>query len=306
MDYINNSERNVDFNFLENIDDNTKSKIFNQVVRCTDLKDEKYISMLASLDLVYENGFSILNIPSKKMKLLIDYGILCMTERILKDIRANYPDVRYYFIRKNLDEYLNIMTTSLILQEEVLKILSWDLPDEKKLALLQLTDESVSIVGKGYTLRITMYILENLLDLEDIPSLYQDFQELPLEIQEFIVHYAENHIDSIIDGETQASDQLELKLLASNHIDEDEKSRLILTMIPEVSKEKCKKCFEIAGQAEFAKIFETYAKPKILKTGLNKTILDALISRGWLYDYHDNQHDGDYYSVRRNEPNKKS
>ena len=92
--------------------------------------------------------------------------------------------------------------------------------------------------------------------------------------------------------------------LASNHIDEDEKSRLILTMIPEVSKEKCKKCFEIAGQAEFAKIFETYAKPKILKTGLNKTILDALISRGWLYDYHDNQHDGDYYSVRRNEPNR--
>lgn len=306
VNYINNSERNVDFNFFEDIDDNTKSKIFNQVVRCTDLKDEKYISMLASLDLVYENGFSILNIPSKKMKLLIDYGILCMTERILKDIRANYPDVRYYFIRKNLDEYLNIMTTSLILQEEVLKILSWDLPDEKKLALLQLTDESVSIVGKGYTLRITMYILENLLDLEDIPSLYQDFQELPLEIQEFIVHYAENHIDSIIDGEIQASDQLELKLLASNHIDEDEKSRLILTMIPEVSKEKCKKCFEIAGQAEFAKIFETYAKPKILKTGLNKTILDALISRGWLYDYHDNQHDSDYYSVRRNEPNKKS
>lgn len=53
VDYINNSERNVDFNFLEDIDDNTKSKIFNQVVRCTDLKDEKYISMLASLDLVY-------------------------------------------------------------------------------------------------------------------------------------------------------------------------------------------------------------------------------------------------------------
>ena len=142
-----------------------------------------------------------------------------------------------------------------------------------------------------------MYILENLLDLEDIPSLYQDFQELPLEIQEFIVHYAENHIDSIIGGEIQASDQLELKLLASNHLDEDEKTGLILTMIPEVSKEKCKKCFEI---------FEKYAKPKILKAGLNKAILDALISRGWLYDYHDNQHDGDYYSVRRNEPNKKS
>lgn len=305
VNYINNGKENVRLNSLDN-NDKLRTQIFNQIIQCADLKDERYIGMLVSLNQSYENGFSVLNIPSKKMKLLIDYGILHMTEKVLKDIRANYPDVQYYFIQKNLDVYLDIMTTSLILQEEVLEILSWNLPDEKKLALLQLTDEPVSIVGKGYTLRVTMYILENLLDLEDIPSLYQDFQELPLEIQEFIVHYAENHIDSIIGGEIQASDQLELKLLASNHLDEDEKTGLILTMIPEVSKEKCKKCFEIAGRAEFAKIFEKYAKPKILKAGLNKAILDALVSRGWLYDYHDNQHDGDYYSVRRNEPNKKS
>lgn len=306
VDYVNNSEGNVDFNLLEDIDDNTQSKIFNQIIRCTDLKDEKYISMLASLNRVYENGFSILNIPNKKIKLLTDYGILCMTEKNLKDIRTNYPDARYYFIKKNLDEYLFIMTTSLILQEEVLEILSWDLPDEKKLALLQLSDEPISIVGKGYTLRIAMYILENLLDLEDIPSLYQNFKEMHLEIQEFIVHYAENHIDPIIDAEIPISKELKLRLLSSNHIDKDDKSRLILTIIPEESREKCKKCFEIVGLSEFVKIFETYAKPKILKTQLNQAILDALINRGWLYDYYDNKHDSDYYSVRRNEPNKKS
>ena len=56
---------------------------------------------------------------------------------------------------------------------------------------------------------------------------------------------------------------------------------------------------------EFAAIFNSHAKPKILKDDQNKKILDILVDREWIYDYIDYPYDNNYYTVRRNAPSKK-
>ena len=76
-------------------------------------------------------------------------------------------------------------------------------------------------------------------------------------------------------------------------------------MLPYISKNNCKICFDAIGLTEFSKIFETYAKPKIQKTENNQKILDAMIARGWLYDYRESPQDSNFYMIRRKEPNKK-
>ena len=81
-------------------------------------------------------------------------------------------------------------------------------------------------------------------------------------------------------GKVKAADGLKTKLLASENVNLDNKYKLLLAMLPYISKNNCKTCFDAIRLTEFSKIFEPYAKPKIQKTENNQQILDAMIARG--------------------------
>lgn len=305
VSFINNSGQDISLKILENQDNDLQSKMFNQIVETTQIDNVHYIQMLTSLKRYYGRGFGFEDIPDEKMKLMFDYDIIRMTEDNLKDIRESYPNVIYYFIRVNFEKYLEIMTTQLLVHEEVLEILTWDVDDEAKLALLKLSKAPISVVNMNYTAEVASYILHNLLEPKDIPVLYADFSSQIVAVQLFVVSYAEKQIDSIISGKVKAADGLKTKLLASENVNLDNKYKLLLAMLPYISKNNCKTCFDAIRLTEFSKIFEPYAKPKIQKTENNQQILDAMIARGWLYDYRDSPHDSNFYMIRRKEPSKK-
>lgn len=305
VNFINNSGQDISVKSIESQDKDLPSKMFNQIVETTQIDNVHYIQMLKSLNRYYGRGFGFEDIPDEKMKLLFDYDIIRMTEDNLKDIRKNYPSVLYYFIRINFEEYLEILTVQLLVHEEVLEILTWEVTNEAKLALLKLSKAPISIINKDYTEEITAYILQNRLEPKDIPVLYANYPSNIGEVQSFVVSYAEKQIDSIISGNVEANERLKIRLLASENIDLGKKYKLLLAMLPYISKNNCKLCFDAIGLTEFSKIFETYAKPKIQKTENNQKILDAMIARGWLYDYRESPQDSNFYMIRRKEPNKK-
>lgn len=305
VNFINNASQDISLQILKKQDKDLQSKMFNQIVETTEIKNRQYIQMLKSLNRYYGSGFGFENIPEEKIKLLFDYDIIRMTEDNLKDIRENYPSVIYYFIRGNFEKYLEIMTAQLLVNEEVLEILTWDVDDEAKLALLKLSKDPISVVSKNYSERVTVYILENRLEPKDIPVLYTNFSKQIVAVQAFVVNYAEKQLDLIASGKEKTDDGLKIKLLASNTVNLDKKYKLLLAMLPYISQSCCKTCFDAIGLTEFSKIFETYAKPKIQKTENNQQILDAMIARGWLYDYRDSPHDSNSYLIRRKEPSKK-
>lgn len=305
VSFINNSGQDISLKILENQDNDLQSKMFNQIVETTQIDNVHYIQMLTSLKRYYGRGFGFEDIPDEKMKLMFDYDIIRMTEDNLKDIRESYPNVIYYFIRVNFEKYLEIMTAQLLVNEEVLEILTWDVADEAKLTLLKLSKTPISVVNKNYTAKVVAYILHNRLEPKDIPVLYADFSNQIEAVQLFVVSYAEKQVDSIISGKAKAADGLKIKLLASENVNLDNKYKLLLAMLPYISKNNCKTCFDAIRLTEFSKIFEPYAKPKIQKTENNQQILDAMIARGWLYDYRDSPHDSNFYMIRRKEPSKK-
>jgi len=171
--------------------------------------------------------------------------------------------------------------------------------------LLKHSNTPISIVSKGYSTAVSLYILQNRLDTKDMQALCVEYSKLAEEIKQFVISYAEQKIDSIITGGLNASNDLKLQILSSANVSEGNKYKLLFKMREGIGKPVAKACFEHMKLVEFVKIFDSHAKPKIPKNDQNKKVLDVLVSREWVYDYPDYPHDNQYYTVRRNAPSKK-
>ena len=306
IEFINETDQRVNLSTIQqNCDEDTCIDLFEQIIVCKELANEKYIQMLTSMGRQYINGFSVSGIPEDKLLLVIDAGIIRMSQDSLKFIRSNYPTVRYQFIRKNLKEFVSIMTPQLDIYDEVVEILLWEVGDETKLSLLEHSNKPISVVNKGYSIGVTLYILQNRLDITDMQTLCVEYSKLDNDIKDFVISYAEKNVHRIIDGSLNSSDDLKLKMLGSMNVSESNKYKLLCNMLDIVNKTLGKACFEQMKLIEFAKIFSSRAKPKILKNDQNKKVLDILVDREWIYDYTDYPYDTNYYTVRRNAPSKK-
>lgn len=304
--FVNKNDARLNFRPLVDQYGNKKgAKWFSDVMACNEIRTDKYIEILKSCGFYYSDGFTIAEIADEKMKLLIDKNLVRFSEESLKFIRTNYPPVLYRFIRKCFNDYVEGMNQSMFNHAELLEILSWDVSDEQKLKLLKFANKPISVVDKGYSTLVTMYILQNRRDINDMQKLCLEYSRLADEIKPIVVDYAQSKIDSIINGSLDSSTDLKLLLLGQANISDSNKYRLLLKMLASVDKQQGKLCFERMLLNEFSKIFVAHAKPKIPKSDQNKKILDVLVNRGWIYDYPEYQHDSNYYTVRRNAPSKK-
>ena len=153
ISYIN--RYNIDLDFSKSEYDDSKEKLFENITTCNDIEDSKYKQILLSLGFIY-NNFHFAEISEDKITILIDTNIIHMTENNLKFVRLNYHEQLYHFIRANIEEYIEIMTCNLLEQEELLEILDWDISDEQKIKLLELTDSEISIINKNYSVAVAL------------------------------------------------------------------------------------------------------------------------------------------------------
>lgn len=100
-----------------------------------------------------------------------------MTADNLIFMRENYPNHKFYFIRKNIEKYIDIIEDALFSQEELLEILTWKIGDELKISLLEFTDEKISIIGSDYSPAVCLHILNNSFVESDLPELFSSFEQ---------------------------------------------------------------------------------------------------------------------------------
>ena len=159
ISYINRCDIDLNFSKTE-YDEDTKEKLFDSAIICNDINNSKYKQILVSLEFFYDN-FDIAEIADDKIIILIDTDIIRMTADNLKFMRENYLNLKFYFIRKNIEKYIDIMDDALFSQEELLEILIWDISDELKIQLLEFSNNEISIIGKNYSPVICLHILNN-------------------------------------------------------------------------------------------------------------------------------------------------
>lgn len=302
ISYINRYDIELDFSKLE-YKESIKEKLFDAIIICNDIKNSKYKQILVSLKYYY-NNFDLLNIPSDKLIILIDTSIIRMTVDNLNFLRDNYPDEKFHFIRHNLDEYVDIMSRDLFLQEELLEILTWDISDEVKIKLLEFSDDAISVIGKNYSTDVCLYILNNNFMDSDLISLFSSYDQWEASIQEIILDYAARNVTSIIDTPKNVSERLKDDLLHADILNREIKIDLLISMMPALSKDNIKKYLVLLGLENYNKIFETHSRPRFKISEENENLLTAFKKSGLIENYEESLDRKGYYKIVRTKTRK--
>lgn len=296
ISYINRCNINLDFSKSEY--DDSKEKLFKNITTCNAIEDSKYKQILLSLGLTYRN-FRYVEISDDKITILVDTKIIQMTEDNLKFIRLIYHEQLYHFIRANIEEYIEIMTCNLLEQEELLEILDWDISDEQKIKLLELTDSEISIINKNYSVAVALYILKNNHDDSDLPKLFSSYEDWDDSIKDIISNYAAKDIESIIDNPSDVSKKLIINLFHSNKITRDDKIDLFIALIPSLNIECIKECLKLLNLKNHLKIFESHSRPRFEINVENDKLLLALKENNLIDDYYENPTMEGYYKISK-------
>lgn len=302
ISYINRCDIDLDFSKTEYNED-TKRKLFDSVIICDSIKNSKYEQILVSLKFVYDD-FGITEISDDKIIILIDTNIIRMTAENLEFMRENYPSYNFYFIRKNIEKYVDIMDDALFSQEELLEILTWDVSDEAKIKLLEFSDDEISVIGKNYSPVVCLHILNNNFAESDLSDLFSSFEQWDNSIQSKIFEYAIRNIVNIIDDPKSASEKLKNDLLHSDKVNRDVKIDLLIAMMPDLSVDYIKEILTLLNLTNYLKIFDTRSRPKFEITDENEKLLIAFKEKNLIDSYEESPEKEGYYKIVRLKPKK--
>ena len=302
ISYINKCDIELDFSKLED-EESIKEKLFESVVKCGDILNPKYNQILVSLGFYYDD-FALMNIQSDKLIILINTGIITMTAGNLSFLRDNYPDQKLCFIRKNIDRYVDIMSDDLFVQEELLEILTWDISDDQKIKLLEFSSDAISIIGKNYSTKVCMYILDHNFISSDLCSLFASFEQWDVPVQKKIFNHAVTNVTCIIDDPNSASEKLKYDLLKTDRLNRVTTIDLFVAMISHLDTEHIKEILILLNLTDYLKLFDTHARPSFKINDENEQLLTAFREKGVICDFEENPKREGYYKITKPKPAK--
>lgn len=305
ISFINRSSKRLDYTQKDQYTDDEREGLFDAVVCNNDIDNTRYIDILTSLRFGYD-VFDVQGISNDKVKLLIDHQIIKMNAETLVFMRKHYADVVFYFIEKYAQEYASIMNSKIFSHEELLVVLNWPIEDDIKLSLLGHANESISIVGKHYSLPVRTYILQNNLDIADIDGLFREYSMLETEIKQFAFKYAVANIKMLIEKASRIDIELAKTVLEYETVDYDDKVDLLLALLPVIDKPFASKYLSYLELDEFIKIFDSRLRPRYTVNPMSTKILNAFQKKGWIFEYPKDEEKPEYYTIRRFPPKVKS
>lgn len=297
ISFINRCDLKLDFSKLE-YEETIKEIFFDCLIECATIANSKYEEILVSFGWYY-NNFDIKSISDDKIVILINTRIIRMTADNLKSLRENYPDHVLSFIRKNIEEYVNIMSSDLFSQEELLEILSWEISDELKIKLLEFSDNAISVIGRNYSTEVCLYILNNNFENSDLMSLFSSFEQWDDLIQAKIFDYAVRSIPSIINNLGDVSEKLKDNLLHTDKLDKSIKIDLFVAMTPTLSPKQIDEGLTLLDLSQYSKIFDERSRPRFEINSESKKLLGAFQKKGLIYGYEEDQSKEGYYKIVR-------
>lgn len=304
IDFVNNFPSALDFTEAVTVYGNEKAEgLFDAVVVCSLLENQKYRQILVSLGFTYDD-FGVPNISDDKLVILINENIVKMNPETLGFIRENYSNQVSCFIQKHIGEYIEIMTTDLFSIEELTEILSWDIADELKIGLLEFTNEKISIIGKNYTPAVCTYILSNNFLIDDLGELFSSFDKWDNSIQSIIVTFSIEYVTDIINNPKEISESLKEKLMQSEALSRDTKIELLIAMLPNMKEDAIKEKLILLDLSDYIKLFEIRSRPKFKINTTNENLLTAFKESNWIDNYEEDAEKGGYYKVIRKKPAK--
>ncbi len=225
--FINNSIPSIIANYsIKTEEDRNEYLFLRDIIISKGVINDKLKNILSSMN-YHDDIFNCPNLNTEKIKMFIENHFITMTVENLIFIRENYQDSLYLFIEVNISIYQEIMNDDIFELTELLYILDRNtIADEIKLSLLGFTKDVITIKD-NYTSKILFHILENNLDINDLPELYKRYDVYDLNIQDKIYELAITHIYDITTNRQKLSYQLLIKLLSSPNLETSYKEDLL-------------------------------------------------------------------------------
>ena len=305
VDFINEFDDTIDFTVCKRESDTDLEKFFISLVKCNSIQNRQYKDCVISLGFTWGVEFNVSGLSIDKVKILAKHHILQMTPTTLRYLRNNYANAVRMYIESNFDEYVNLMTSQLMEQQELLMILKWDVSDESKKKLIDMAPSSISIIGNDYSPELSVYILQKKPHSSDIPLLYETYDGQPNLIKNHMYALAIKNIDSVIRGTIKTTTELKCRILNDDQTTDSVKQRLLLAAIKTLPQAEVMLCLDAAKKHEFSKIFNPRTKPRIENNMQSKEILDVFKSRGWIVSYSLNGDNSGYEMQRPALPKKR-
>lgn len=298
--FINECDVDMDYSLVEkDFGNEIARKFFDVVANNDDIDIEKYENILCSMGYIFDS-YETDKISDDRMDILIKNNIIEMNEAGLEYIRSYYSNHILMYIDYNIEKYLDIISSANFDYKEMLHVLDMDIEDVKKVLLLKLTREPVSIIGKNYSDYIMAYIIENNFDIHDENELCNHFSKYNEIIQQAICAVAASRIDNVIlDSSIVLDDILLSKLLQNRNCSTDDRISLWAKVLPGLDEETCKKHFDELGFPELKNIFtKRNSFTRVYdKNSYTTHIFAELKKNGWIYDYREKEDDSEKYIV---------
>ena len=126
INFINQNDNKISFKNFKFDDKEVEKEFFINILKCYEIKNNNYNNILSSLKNNNEEIVFPSNIPEDKISPLINSKVIKMIIKNLELFREHYEDSLDYFIKLNIDDYIQIIedNNNLFLQNELLTILS--------------------------------------------------------------------------------------------------------------------------------------------------------------------------------------
>lgn len=297
IEFINRSDAELNFKNID-IEDEQKLELFRSIIICNDLSNDKYENLILSLNRIYKKSFDVANISGDKFKILVDGNIIHMSIGALDFIRDNYPEQCSYFIKKNIQAYVEIMTSEGFVLDEAISILSWNVDDNLKIKLLGFVEAPLAIHDKEYTMAVNDYILENNFKSDELLILTLSYRTWGASTQSLIRSRAIQDVSKLIANPNDVSESLIKDLFVVGDLNMQNKIALLIALLPskDLSKVICKEYLDLLGLTEFSKVLGR-GKPKIEVDETNQRLLIALRDNHFFADFEVDDENPPYYKI---------
>lgn len=270
-----------------NFEEEDKSTFFIEVLKCYKLNNEVYSDILKTLEYVDENIRFPENIPDEKIDILIKLDVIKMNSENLIFIRNYYESSLNYFIKFNLNKYLEIIDNNLFSQDELLIILSdEDIDINSKLKLLNFSNQKIKIMNKDYPVEVQNYILENNYDYSEFLELIKNFNNFEEKTKEIIFNIIKNNIGNFYSNLDKTSPSLIKKFLKGKEIDNEVKLIILINLLDFIREvEKFYKYLKLVNSKDYKDLVKRNTSFNIGVNAFNLQLLQKLKEKGFIESF---------------------
>jgi hypothetical protein len=211
-------------------------------------------------------------------------------------MRSDYTENLMNYIIKNIEKYTNeIINSDNYSSDELIYLLDLDIPDKLKIELMKNEESSISVMNKNYSDNVIRYILNNNLEIRDLPYLLKRYSKSKAIVQNAILEIAISQIEVIKNEQYSMDLKLLSDIINSDSVSSNNKIELFANCVPDMISYVVSKGFlGRLNMDNYISLFEG-RRPRFEANELNNRLLSSFEKHGWITKFDFDKDDSNFY-----------